>query len=346
MQHIVDNNPEAEGCTAPETGRNLDLYELDMLDEKDKRAFEMHLFACPYCFEQVRTFAPAFAALRRSPEELFRLPVPVDAMNEEAQAGLGEKAGIADAAVASAAPAVPQSRPRLGERLIGRLHSLRERYSGFTGSPALAYAPALGLVIVMVAVLLLLPADTGLKQDKSVAALDSTTGIDKSALRDTAAESAPETGDIPGGLYAQLAEVEAAPYVPVALLGFGDDDTADSLFHAGMDFYVGKQYDRAIRPLSRAAALNPGHAEANLYLGICRLLTGSAREAMRPLSSAAGAGDGALRDKAHWYKGQAHLLLNEGSKAREEFRILSSGGGKYASEAGRMLRQIDDVDKP
>lgn len=46
----------------------LEAYELDMLSESEKQAFEEHLYECEFCFNKVRQFEKAAFFIRKNPE--------------------------------------------------------------------------------------------------------------------------------------------------------------------------------------------------------------------------------------------------------------------------------------
>ena len=58
----------SEFCTDKNMGVLLHAYELGMLSEKEKDAFEAHLLDCKFCFQQLKEFAPRGTTLTISPE--------------------------------------------------------------------------------------------------------------------------------------------------------------------------------------------------------------------------------------------------------------------------------------
>ena len=68
-------------CTDKNIGKLLGLYELNLLSEDRKAQFEMHLYDCSYCMEEVKNFAASSDILNNDPEisdivksETFNIP--------------------------------------------------------------------------------------------------------------------------------------------------------------------------------------------------------------------------------------------------------------------------------
>jgi hypothetical protein len=55
-------------CTNPEVGRMLHDYELHLLSVEDERIFELHIFECEHCREQLRTFSDVSRIIRHDPD--------------------------------------------------------------------------------------------------------------------------------------------------------------------------------------------------------------------------------------------------------------------------------------
>jgi hypothetical protein len=70
-------------CIDKNIGRMLHDFELNLLSEDDKRRFEMHLYDCEYCLEQVREFMDVSKILARDPDAI--------ALIEKVAAESGEK---------------------------------------------------------------------------------------------------------------------------------------------------------------------------------------------------------------------------------------------------------------
>ncbi|HVG01975.1 MAG TPA: CDC27 family protein, partial [Nitrospira sp.] len=88
---------------------------------------------------------------------------------------------------------------------------------------------------------------------------------------------------------------------------------AEVLVAEGIFSYEAKQYDEAITLLSKAMALNPRHARALYYLGLCHLARGHANRAIAPLSVLR-----TLRPtdpEAAYQLGMAHFALGNYEKA-------------------------------
>jgi hypothetical protein len=55
-------------CVEPKLEAMLHAYELGMLDDSERRAFEIHLMECDTCFEKVKRFASPASLLRENPK--------------------------------------------------------------------------------------------------------------------------------------------------------------------------------------------------------------------------------------------------------------------------------------
>ena len=63
-------------CTNPDIGKLISRYEFDLLNDAEKRQFELHLKECKDCFEELYSMTPAVKAMRDNPElYLARLKV-------------------------------------------------------------------------------------------------------------------------------------------------------------------------------------------------------------------------------------------------------------------------------
>ena len=56
------------GCTNPEIGKFIGRYEFGLLNDEEKKKFELHLMECDDCFEELYSLSPAVKALRDNPE--------------------------------------------------------------------------------------------------------------------------------------------------------------------------------------------------------------------------------------------------------------------------------------
>jgi tetratricopeptide (TPR) repeat protein len=53
-------------CNNKQFGKMLEAYELGMLGDDDRQAFELHLYTCEYCFDKVREFEKASLHIREN----------------------------------------------------------------------------------------------------------------------------------------------------------------------------------------------------------------------------------------------------------------------------------------
>jgi hypothetical protein len=110
-----------------------------------------------------------------------------------------------------------------------------------------------------------------------------------------------------------------------------------------MRHYAAGEFAEAARGLSLLAEERPDDPLVNLYLGISRLQTGAAEQALAPLERAATTGEDLLAERALWYLGNAHLVLEDGEAARRTFQRLAELGGDYEPNAREKLEAIASV---
>jgi len=110
-----------------------------------------------------------------------------------------------------------------------------------------------------------------------------------------------------------------------------------------MDLYAKGDFAGAASRLAAFVERSPEDALAHLYLGICRLQTGSPREAIAPLARAAEIGEGLVKERALWYLGNARLALREGEAALEAFERLEALEGDYEPNAREKVRAIREA---
>jgi hypothetical protein len=58
----------SRACIDKNLSRQLHAYELDMLSEQERDAFECHLLECDFCFEDLKQFAPRGTILSAAPQ--------------------------------------------------------------------------------------------------------------------------------------------------------------------------------------------------------------------------------------------------------------------------------------
>lgn len=140
---------------------------------------------------------------------------------------------------------------------------------------------------------------------------------------------------------AHLAQIEPATYLPLTLRGESPTTAAIELFRAGMVFYSQKNYPLAIEKLSQAANLDSTWAAGFFYLGVSQLLNNQPLLAIPSLQKAIAFGDSLLIEKSYWYLGNAYLLVDQGSRARQAFEKVTEMGGDYAKPASQMLQRLE-----
>jgi tetratricopeptide (TPR) repeat protein len=126
--------------------------------------------------------------------------------------------------------------------------------------------------------------------------------------------------------------------------GVNGFSTAQDYFRQGMSAYVSRNYETAVNLLTQAVLLQPNFSEANLYLGICKLLQGSPSEAASALQIAVKIEKkAALSQAAHYFLGKAYLQLGKPADAESEFRVAAALPGRLAGESNQLMQRLDDI---
>jgi TolA-binding protein len=133
-----------------------------------------------------------------------------------------------------------------------------------------------------------------------------------------------------------LARVEPPPYAPLVVRG---GEPGDEAFARAMERYVRGDYGGAAAGLRAAVKEDPESAEAQFYLGVCELLAGRPEAALGPLRRAA-AGDPGFAEAARYYMAKAHLARGDVAAAREALRAVARGDGDHKEQAARLLGQL------
>ncbi len=139
----------------------------------------------------------------------------------------------------------------------------------------------------------------------------------------------------------ELARIQPPRYSPVILRGA--EDEAARRFHEAMQHYQRGKPEQAIPGLRRATQLNANDAEIHFFLGICYLLTGRTEPGIKALRNTVALGESPYLEQAHFYLAKAHLRKGDFSSAAEELRIVVRIRGDRASEARRLLGELESV---
>ncbi|MFH2002455.1 MAG: hypothetical protein ABIK28_22470 [Planctomycetota bacterium] len=150
---------------------------------------------------------------------------------------------------------------------------------------------------------------------------------------------------IGGTALGRLAVIDPIPAASL-LLRSEESPALPAGYASAMDWYAQQRYDHAAFRLEQVLTQNPDHLLSHLYLGICRLNTDKAREALFSLSRVAGQGQGLLRERALWYLGNAYLKLNERENALSRFTELDKLGNDYELNAREMIDKIREIPEP
>lgn len=115
----------------------------------------------------------------------------------------------------------------------------------------------------------------------------------------------------------------------------------EQLFDKGMGYYENeKNYYEAIQCLREVVERDSNNAEAQFYLGMSYLLLEEYDLGIEHLQHAAVAHTGGLKEKAHWYLGNAYLKKNDGLSALHEFETIVELRGEYQGRAKECVAEI------
>jgi TolA-binding protein len=118
---------------------------------------------------------------------------------------------------------------------------------------------------------------------------------------------------------------------------------AQDYFRDAMSSYVDSNYETAGDLFGEAVKLDPQFAEANLYLGICRLLKGKTGDALSPLQSASQEKKLAVSQAAHFYLAKAYLRLGRLADAENELHAAAATPGPLMGESNSMIQQLQTI---
>ncbi|PYX93397.1 MAG: hypothetical protein DMG67_04300 [Acidobacteria bacterium] len=127
--------------------------------------------------------------------------------------------------------------------------------------------------------------------------------------------------------------------------GFTATSTGRALFQIGMVAYVEKRYAAAADSLQTVLEGEPRAADANFYLGICRLMQGRPNESIAPLKTVLVAPIGTLTQSAHFYLAKAYLQISNLAQAEEEMQAAAAMPGRLTAEARSLAARIQALRK-
>jgi hypothetical protein len=145
---------------------------------------------------------------------------------------------------------------------------------------------------------------------------------------------------------ADLARIEALPYVPLEMRG--NDDALAGQLREGLDRYAAGDYGEAGRLLDAvwtAAGDDPAWGDrhqAALYLGLARLLVGDGEAAVAPLEAARTSPLRPVAERGAWYLAQAHLLRGAPEASLPLLETLTESP-VYGSAAAEQLIEIRKI---
>jgi len=149
----------------------------------------------------------------------------------------------------------------------------------------------------------------------------------------------PQQSDSPQAIIAQLASVEASPYVPLTLRG-GSGSPASERFQLGMERYSRRDYASASGLLEQAVGLKPNLQPALFYLGVSQLLTDQPDKAIATLSALVRIEATPYLEESHWFLAKAFLKKHDLVSAEKELEAAVMLNGAHLDEARRDLGTI------
>lgn len=111
-------------------------------------------------------------------------------------------------------------------------------------------------------------------------------------------------------------------------------------FQSAMDAYVEKRYGDAIDLLENAVKTEPYAADANFFLGICKLLQVKPEDSIAPLRIAAVNDKSPFSQPAHFYLAKAYLQTLDLEQAEVELAVASAMPGSYRTAARSILDRL------
>jgi len=136
----------------------------------------------------------------------------------------------------------------------------------------------------------------------------------------------------------ELARVEPPLYSAMVLRDA--EDESHETFHKAMQFYVNRNYTKAIPGVRAAVKASPQTASFNFYLGACYLLAGQTDAAIVAFRQTISLGDPAYSESAHFYLAKAYLRRKDVARAKDELQKTVHFHGSMEAEATEILRQL------
>ena len=105
--------------------------------------------------------------------------------------------------------------------------------------------------------------------------------------------------------------------------------------------YENAEYTDAIQLFQQVLSENPKMIASNLYNGISYFELKEYENARSSLAKVIEHNDNLYIEQARWYLGFCYIMLNDKSKARQQFVQLANKDGYYRDESRRILRKIN-----
>jgi TolA-binding protein len=120
-------------------------------------------------------------------------------------------------------------------------------------------------------------------------------------------------------------------------------EPARAQFQNAMDAYLEKRYAAAAALLEEAVSVEPNAADANFFLGICRLLEAKPADAIPPLNATVTNERSPYTQAAHFYLAKAYVQTGNLSQAEAELRTAADMPGRLTGQASSMLVRVQAV---
>lgn len=111
-------------------------------------------------------------------------------------------------------------------------------------------------------------------------------------------------------------------------------------FRKAMLAYLDKRYAEAGDLLESVVRAEPAAADANFYLGVCRLQQGHPADAIAPFKVIVAARPSVLTQPAHFYLAKAYLQLGKLAEGESEMQAAAGMPGRLTEEARSLAGRI------
>jgi len=317
-------------CSNPKIGRLIARYEFDLVSKDEKALFEAHLLECEYCIEDLYSMSHVTQTIKENPDAI------INALREN----LNKRERF--------------SLSRLKELSANFINDVSDFISSLMLEHRVAVVSTAAFGIIILFSIILWKNDYFARQTSRPAPelaehkmeLKEPSKIEKPGDSSGIYQQKPSLEKAPDQVegardLASLAVIEHERYSSLLSQRQGSkSETTESSFYDGIKCYEEKNYRQAIISLSLLERTDQNYLEAQFYLGMCYLLSQDIDRGIRYLQFSTGIADKILKDKAHWYLGNAYLIKNDSKNALNEFYIVAQMNAGHANKANDLINRI------